>query len=352
MDVSAIARTAAGADQNAGQRGDQVELGKTEQPWVRPSIAEGIGTYFLVLGGVGTAVLASGFMGALSVALAFGLTLVVLVYVIGPVSGCHVNPAVTVGLFLARKIDPRAAVAYIGAQCVGAILAAATVWLIADSGPFGYSAGAQGLGANGYGLRSPGGFSLGGAFLTELILTGLLVFTVLGATHIQAPVGFAGIAIGFVLTVGNLVAIPIDRAGINPARSLGPALFAGGWALSQLWLFIVAPLVGAALAAAVHRALRPGPRVRASTAFRALPAESAYRLAQEAARLEGVRSSIEELIRTSASDGGRQPAAGREPAGWAAHPNGGSAQPYPDDRPRAAHLPDADRADPHRSGRR
>ncbi|WP_083418743.1 aquaporin [Pseudofrankia sp. BMG5.36] len=344
--MSAIARTAATA-----ATGRQAKPDETGRTWLRPCVAEGIGTFFLVLAGVGTAVLAGGFMGALGVALAFGLTLLVLVYVIGPVSGCHVNPAVTVGLCAARKIAPKAAVAYIVAQCLGAILAAATVWLIADSGPFGYSAGAQGLGANGYGAHSPGGFGLGGAFLAELVLTGLLVFTVLGATHIQAPPGFAGIAIGFVLVVGNLVAIPVDNASINPARSLGPAVFAGGWALSQLWLFIVAPLIGALLAAAVHLALRAGPQVRAST-FRALPEESAYRLAQEAARLEGVRLSLEDLIRMPGGAPGRPDGRG-EPAGSTARSNGASPDLYPDDQPRGdARQPRDDRAGTDRSGGR
>nr|WP_007512943.1 aquaporin [Pseudofrankia saprophytica] len=351
--MSAIARTAARAT-TAGQ----AKPDEAARTWLRPCVAEGIGTFFLVLGGVGTAVLAGGFMGALGVALAFGLTLLVLVYVIGPVSGCHVNPAVTVGLCAARKITPKLAGAYIVAQCLGAILAAATVWLIADSGPFGYSAGAQGLGANGYGVHSPSGFGLGGAFLAELVLTGLLVFTVLGATHVQAPVGFAGIAIGFVLTVGNLVAIPIDNASINPARSLGPAVFAGGWALGQLWLFIVAPLIGALLAAAIHLALRPGPRVRTSTAFRALPEESAYRLAQEAARLEGVRLSLEDLIRIPVG-GPHRPDARREPVASTARArsDGAASDLYPDDQPRGdtrmsrADRPGTDQSSADRSDR-
>jgi aquaporin Z len=252
---------------------------------MRRYVAEGIGTFFLILVGVGTAVLAANFMGTLGIALAFGFTLLVLVYVIGPISGCHVNPAVTVGMLATRKIGPRDAVAYVVAQCVGAILATAVVWLIADSGPFGYSPGQLGLGANGYGGHSPAGFGLGGAFLAEVILTGLLVFTVLGATDVRAPVGFAGLAIGLALTVCNLIIIPVDNASVNPVRSLGPAVFAGGWALSQLWMFIVAPLVGGLLAAVVHQALRPGVQVSTATAERALPDESLRRIAQETARL-------------------------------------------------------------------
>jgi aquaporin Z len=248
-------------------------------------VAEGIGTFVLVLGGVGTAVLAGRYTGMLGIALAFGLTLLVLMYAIGPVSGCHVNPAVTVGLCVAKKIKPMDAVGYVVAQCVGAITAAAMVYLIADSGPFGYSASSQGLGANGYGTHSPAGFGMGGAFLAEVLLTGLLVFTVLGATHIRAPVGFAGIAVGFVLTVCNLVSIPVDNTSVNPARSLGPALLAGGWALSQLWLFIVAPAIGGVLAALLHGALRPEPAMGAAQASRGAPSASEARIALETARL-------------------------------------------------------------------
>jgi aquaporin Z len=251
----------------------------------RKFVAEGTGTFVLVLGGVGTAVLAGDFMGTLGVALAFGLTLVVLMYVIGPVSGCHVNPAVTIGLCAAKKISPMDAVGYVVAQCVGAIVGAGAIFLIADAGPFGYSARIQGLGATGYGLHSPAGFGLGGAFLAEVLLTGLLVFTCLGATAVRAPVDFAGIAIGFVLAVCNLVSIPVDNTSVNPARSLGPAVFAGGWALSQLWLFIVAPIMGALLAAALNRVLLSEPGVRLLTAARALPSESEARIAQETARL-------------------------------------------------------------------
>ncbi|WP_045877619.1 aquaporin Z [Pseudofrankia sp. DC12] len=287
---------------------------------VRKLVAEAIGTFVLVLGGVGTAVLAGDFMGTLGVALAFGLTLVVLMYVIGPVSGCHVNPAVTTGLCAAKKIAPKDAAAYIVAQCVGAIVAAGAIYLIADAGPFGYSAKTQGLGANGYGLHSPAGFGMGGAFLAEVLLTGLLVFTCLGATHIQSPVGFAGIAIGFVLAVCNLVSIPVDNTSVNPARSLGPAVFAGGWALSQLWLFIVAPIVGALLAAAVHRVLRPEPGGRLSTAARALPSESEARIAQETARLMRMpvgapRHLADGRQATAEADDHAQAGADRPPAG-------------------------------------
>lgn len=258
---------------------------------MRRYVVEGVGTFVLVLGGVGTAVLAKSSVGVLGVALAFGLSLLVLVYVIGPISGCHVNPAVTLGLAICGKIAPRHAVRYVVAQCIGAIAAAGVVLLLADSGPRGYSPGAEGLGANGYGAHSPGGFGLGGVFLVEVLLTALLVFTVLGATDVRAPFGFAGLAIGLVLTLCHLISIPMDNTSVNPARSAGPALFAGGWALEQLWLFIVAPLIGALLAAGGYLALRPGPQVSASTAERDLPQESLRRIAQETARL--IRGGVE-----------------------------------------------------------
>jgi aquaporin Z len=255
---------------------------------MRRHVAEGMGTFILVLGGIGTAVLAGSMVGAIGIALAFGLTLLVLMYTVGPVSGCHVNPAVTLGFLAARKIGPMDAVGHVVAQCAGAILAAATVWLIADSTPFGYSPSVQGLGANGYGRHSLAGFGAGGVFLTEVLLTGLLVFTVLIVVEVWAPFGFAGIAVGFALAVANLVAIPVDGTSVNPARSLGPAVFVGGWALSQLWMFIVAPLAGALLAAGAHLVLRPGVRPEravAQPAERPIPDESLTRIAQETARL-------------------------------------------------------------------
>ncbi|WP_261553857.1 aquaporin [Frankia tisae] len=258
---------------------------------MRRYLVEVLGTFVLVLGGVGTAVLARDYVGVLGVALAFGLALLVLVYVIGPISGCHVNPAVTLGMLLCRKIEPRHALGYVAAQCVGAIVAAGTVWLLADAGPVGYSAGVQGLGANGYGVHSPGGYGLGGVFLVEILLTALLVFTVLGATDVRAPFGFAGLAIGLVLALCHLVSIPLDATSVNPARSLGPAVFVGGWALGQLWLFILAPAIGAALAAAVYLGLHPGQQVSASTAEAELPQESLRRIAQETARL--IRGGVE-----------------------------------------------------------
>ena len=240
--------------------------------------AELIGTFVLVLGGVGSAVMAGDQIGPHGVAIAFGLSLLVMVYVIGPVSGCHINPAVTLGLLLHRKIDSRPAAFYVVAQVIGAILAAGLIYLIANDVPGGYDLEASGLGANGYDDHSPGGFGMLAALLAEVFLTALLIFTVLGATARIAPAGFAGIAIGLVLTVIHLVGIPITNTSVNPARSIGPAVFVGDWALSQLWLFIVAPLAGAVLGAIAYRAieLEEAPPT-AAEAERALPSEQAER---------------------------------------------------------------------------
>ncbi|RKG66825.1 aquaporin Z [Corallococcus sp. CA054B] len=243
-------------------------------------LAEAVGTFVLVLGGVGAAVLAGDRIGFLGVAFAFGLSLLAMVYTIGPISGCHVNPAVTVGLMMAGKFDKRHLAGYVIAQCLGAILAAGVVLLIAKGAPGGYSAGAEGLGSNGYGAASPEGYGGGAAFITEVVLTFLLVLTVLGATDSRAPVGFAGVAIGLVLTLIHLVGIPITNTSVNPARSLGPALFAGGDALRQLWLFIVAPLLGAAFASAVYRLVnRPAVQISAARAEQALDEERRERVA-------------------------------------------------------------------------
>lgn len=245
---------------------------------MRRYAAELIGTFVLVFGGVGTAVLAGEAMGALGVAIAFGLTLLVMVYVIGPVSGCHINPAVTLGLVLTRKTSPQVAVGYVIAQVIGAILAAALIWLIARDIPGGYDLAANGLGANGYDDHSPNGYGLLAALAIETTLTALLVYTVLGATHRAAPVGFAGIAIGLVLTLIHLVSIPVTNTSVNPARSIGPAVFVRDWALSQLWVFIVAPLVGAVIAAALFRLTHEDEDdITAAEAEQALPSEQLER---------------------------------------------------------------------------
>jgi aquaporin Z len=214
--------------------------------------AELVGTFVLVFGGVGSAVLAGSHIGFVGISAAFGLSLLAMVYTIGPVSGCHVNPAVTLGVFLARKINAKDAVAYMIAQIIGATIAAGLILVIANGLPGGYSAPVSGLGADGYGLHSPDHYSMAAGFTAELILTMFLVLTVLGATDIAAPVGFAGLAIGLVLTLIHLVGIPITNTSVNPARSIGPAIFVGGWALQQLWLFIVAPFAGAIVAALVY----------------------------------------------------------------------------------------------------
>jgi aquaporin Z len=220
---------------------------------MRRYIAEFIGTSVLVFGGCGSAVLAGEKIGYAGVALAFGLSLLAMVYAIGPISGCHINPAVTLGLLVSGKVDRRFALGYVVAQILGAIVAAAVLLMIAHGMPGGYDASLRGFAANGYGDHSPGGFSLGAAALAEIILTAFLVFTVIGATDLTAPQGFAGIPIGLVLTLIHLVGIPVTNTSVNPARSIGPALFVGGWAVSQLWLFILAPLAGALLAAAAYR---------------------------------------------------------------------------------------------------
>jgi len=242
-------------------------------------MAECFGTFVLVFGGVGSAVLAGSKIGNVGVALAFGLALLGMVYTIGPISGCHVNPAVTAGVLLARKISAKDAAAYVVGQIVGAIIAAGLILLIARGAAGGYDLVEAGLGANGFGAHSPAGYSLGSALGAEVILTMFLVITVLGSTDIKAPVGFAGIAIGLVLTLIHLVGIPITNTSVNPARSIGPAIFVGDWAISQLWVFIVAPIIGAALAAGIYGAirLRPAELIPTRLAEQALDTEQAQR---------------------------------------------------------------------------
>jgi aquaporin Z len=219
-------------------------------------LAEAVGTFVLVFGGCGSAVLAGDKIGFLGVSLAFGLSLLAMAYTIGSISGCHINPAVTVGLLLSKKMDARYAVGYFVAQVVGAIVAAGILLLIAKGLPTGYDPAVGGFAANGYGAHSPGKYGLSAALLAEIVLTAFLVLTVLGATDITAPVGFAGLPIGLVLTLIHLVGIPVTNTSVNPARSIGPAIFVGGWALGQLWLFVIAPLIGAALTAGLYQAMR------------------------------------------------------------------------------------------------
>jgi aquaporin Z len=222
--------------------------------------AEALGTAVLVMGGVGSAVLAGRVIGALGIALAFGLSLLVMAYAIGPISGCHINPAVTAAMLTAKRIDLRTAAGYWIAQIVGGIVGAGIVLLLAKGSPGGYVASVGGLGANGYGIHSPFGFNLGAALLAEVVLTGLLAFTVVATTAPTANTGFAGLAIGLVLTLIHLVDIPITNASVNPARSIGPAVFVGGWALGQLWLFVIAPMVGGTLGALAYQGLQQLPR--------------------------------------------------------------------------------------------
>ncbi len=218
-------------------------------------VAEVIGTFVLVFGGVGTAVLAGSYVTALGVALAFGFTLLVMAYAIGPISGCHINPAVTLGMFMSKKIGGKEALLYMLAQVIGAILAAGILFIVASGAP-GFDAVASGFGSNGYGDHSPGGYELGAVMVIEVVLTALLMLTVLFTTDKKAAAGFAGIPIGIVLALIHLVSIPVDNTSVNPARSIGPALFQGGWALEQLWIFIAAPMVGAALAAIIYDLLK------------------------------------------------------------------------------------------------
>jgi aquaporin Z len=242
-------------------------------------VAELIGTFVLVFASCGSAVLAGDKIGFLGVSLAFGLSLLAMVYAIGPISGCHINPAVTVGILISKKMDARYAPGYIVAQILGAIGASALLLLIVKGAPGGYDPSVAGFAANGFGEHSPGHYNMLSAFLVEIVLTFFLVFTVLGATDIKAPVGFAGIAIGFVLTLIHLVGIPVTNTSVNPARSIGPAIFVGGWALSQLWLFIIAPLVGAVIAAVVYMATHKpvSPVISVKEAERALKSEQAER---------------------------------------------------------------------------
>ena len=219
--------------------------------------AEFFGTFWLVLGGCGSAVLAAAFpqlgIGFVGVALAFGLTLLTMAYTIGHISGCHINPAVSVGLAVAGRFSWADLPAYVIAQVLGAIAASGTLLVIA-SGKAGFDVHA-GFASNGFGAHSPGGYSLHAALVCEIVMTFFFLIIILGSTHARAPKGFAPIAIGLGLTLIHLISIPVTNTSVNPARSTGPALFAGGWALDQLWVFWLAPIVGAALAGLVHRAL-------------------------------------------------------------------------------------------------
>lgn len=217
--------------------------------------AEFLGTFWLVLGGCGSAVLAAAFpqlgIGFVGVALAFGLTVLTGIYALGPISGGHFNPAVSVGLWAGGRFPGSLVIPYVAAQVIGAIVGAGVLYVIA-SGKAGFSL-AGGFASNGYGLHSPGGYSMLACAVCELVMTFMFVIVILGSTHKRAPVGFAGIAIGLALTLIHLISIPVTNTSVNPARSTGPAVFAGGWALAQLWFFWVFPILGGALAGGVYR---------------------------------------------------------------------------------------------------
>ena len=224
------------------------------QPMSRRLSAELLGTFWLVLGGCGSAVLAGKYIGAMGVAFAFGLTVLTMVYAVGHISGGHFNPAVTIGLATARRFDWKDVPAYIGTQVVAAIAAAAVLFVIAN-GLDGFSATASGFASNGFGDRSPGGYSLLAVLVTEVVMTAFFLYIILGATDTRAPKGFAPIAIGLGLTLIHLISIPVSNTSVNPARSIGPALFAGGDAIAQLWVFLLAPTIGALIAGATYALL-------------------------------------------------------------------------------------------------
>jgi len=223
-------------------------------------LAEFIGTLWLVLGGCGSAVLAAGFpelgIGFVGVSLAFGLTVVTMAYAIGHISGCHLNPAVSIGLWMGGRFDAKDLVPYIVAQVLGGIAGAGILYLIVTN-----QAGFEGVGgfaANGFGEHSPGGFNMTAALITEIVMTFIFLFVILGSTHSKAPKYLAGLAIGLCLTLIHLISIPVTNTSVNPARSTSQAIFAeGGWAMGQLWLFWVAPIVGAIIAGLVYKNLSP-----------------------------------------------------------------------------------------------
>lgn len=222
------------------------------------AMAEGIGTFWLVFGGCGSAVLAAAFpdvgIGLLGVSLAFGLTVITMAYAISHVSGCHLNPAVTIGLWAGGRFPAREIPLYIAAQVVGAVFAAMVLAYIAQ-GNADYSIAKNGLASNGFGAHSPGGYSMGAALVIEVLLTAFFLWVIMGSTDGRAPAGFAPIAIGLALTLIHLISIPVTNTSVNPARSTGPALLEGGIALKQLWLFWVAPIIGGVIGGALYKAL-------------------------------------------------------------------------------------------------
>ena len=225
------------------------------------AVAEFFGTFWLVFGGCGAAVLAAGFptlgIGFLGVALAFGLTVLTMAFAIGHISGCHLNPAISAGLVVGKRFPASDLLPYVVAQVLGAIAGAGVLYVIA-SGQAGFDL-SKGFASNGYGEHSPGGYSMLAGFVAETVLTAFFLIVIMGATDSRAPKGFAPIAIGLCLTLIHLVCIPVTNTAVNPARSTGPAIFVGGWALQQLWMFWVAPLIGGALGGGIYRVLFDGP---------------------------------------------------------------------------------------------
>jgi len=233
------------------------------QDRVRIALAEGIGTMILVVGGPGTAVLATGYfsgkpssVGTIGVALAFGLSLLCAAYAIGSISGCHINPAVTIGLWAIKKTEGALVPFYLVGQIIGGIAGAAVIFVIADS-INGFSAKATGFASNGYGSHSPGGFELGAVIVAEVFFTAIFVFVIASTSRGSMTVGFTGLTVGLMLTLIHLISIPIDNTSVNPARSLATAVFQGSWALEQIWVFIVFPIVGGLVGALVWRGLVP-----------------------------------------------------------------------------------------------
>ena len=239
--------------------------------------AELLGTFVLVFAGLTTAVIAGDQVHNVGVAMAFGLSLLAMAYTLGPISGCHINPAVTLGMLVARRITVPVSIGYWISQAIGGILASGVVLFLAKGAPGGSLASLAGA-ANGYAAHSPGSYAMGACFVAEMFLTMLLVLTVLGATDDRAPAGFAGLPIGLILTVIILAGIPITNGSFNPARSIGPAVWVGGWAIEQLWLFIAAPMLGGVLAALLYLGIRvPGPMIKTRQALQALPSERVER---------------------------------------------------------------------------
>ncbi|GAL20225.1 aquaporin Z [Vibrio maritimus] len=221
-------------------------------------LAELFGTFWLVLGGCGSAVLAAAFpdvgIGLLGVSLAFGLTVLTMAFAIGHISGCHLNPAVSIGLWAGGRFDAKELVPYIIAQVIGGVLAGGILYVIA-SGQAGFDAASSGFASNGYGDHSPGQYSLTAALVTEVVMTAMFLIVIMGSTDKRAPEGFAPIAIGLCLTLIHLISIPVTNTSVNPARSTGVALYVGDWAVAQLWLFWVAPIIGAVIGAWIYRSL-------------------------------------------------------------------------------------------------